>query len=66
MNAEVEVRQQLADATRKLEMYQSCFGDAVDVPPDVQQLSSQLRIKEEELQTLRLTEKQRAQVSGLL
>jgi E3 ubiquitin-protein ligase BRE1 len=62
--AEAEVRQQLAEATRKLERLQSLYGDSSDASPDMQQLLERLRQKEEELEKLRLLDSQRAQVGG--
>jgi hypothetical protein len=62
--AEAEVRQQLAEATRKLERLQSLYGDSSDASPDMQQLLEQLRKKEEESEKLRLLDSQRAQVGG--
>jgi hypothetical protein len=63
IKAETEAREQLADITKQLEKYQSIYGDLSQLPPDVQGLEAQLRLKEDEVQRLQLVDKQRAQVS---
>jgi E3 ubiquitin-protein ligase BRE1 len=62
VTAEAEARQQLAGVTKQLEKYQSVYGDSSTLPPDAQQLSDQLRKKEDEMQKLRLSDIQRGEV----
>jgi hypothetical protein len=62
MKAEAEVRQQLVDVTKKLESYQSIYGDASALSADVNELSRQLQDKEAEIRRLQLLDTQRVQV----
>jgi E3 ubiquitin-protein ligase BRE1 len=63
VKAEAEVRLQLEQVTKNLEKYQSIYGDASSLSPDMHKLSDQLRQKEDEIQRLRLLDAQRAQVT---
>jgi E3 ubiquitin-protein ligase BRE1 len=62
MKAESETRTQLIHANERLQKYESTYGTLSNLPPDVQRLEEQLRVKEDELQRLRLIDIQRAQV----
>lgn len=66
MKAEAEAREQLIQANERLQKYESTYGTISNIPPDVQRLEEQLRLKEEELQRLRLSDIQRAQVSNMI
>lgn len=58
-----ETRAKLAETTKRLQEYESIFGDALrKLPPDVQSLTKQLRAKEDEIERLQLQEQQREQV----
>ena len=63
LKAEAEVRQQLVTAMAQLERYQSIYGDPSTLPPDLQHLEAQLRSKAEEIQALKLLDKQHQEVS---
>lgn len=54
IEAEAEARQQLFEATKRLESYQNVYGQTSSLPTDVQALSEQLEKKEQELEKLRL------------
>ena len=64
IKAETEAREQLADVARRLEKYQSIYGEPSQLPPDVRILEEQLRLKEDEIQRLRLADVQRGQASS--
>ncbi|PSR81178.1 hypothetical protein PHLCEN_2v6513 [Hermanssonia centrifuga] len=59
----IEAQAQLAEAHRRLEEYQIIFGKT---PLDVSTLTEQLRLKESEIEKLRLLEKQRDQAEASL
>ena len=63
--SEAEVRRQLAQIQKQLEKYQAVYGDVSSMPPDTAQLSEQLQRKNDELEKLRLQDKQREQVFSL-
>ena len=63
IKTEAETREQLADTTKRLERYQSIYGDPSQLPSDIQSMEELLRSKEEEIERLRLVDKQRSQVS---
>ena len=57
-----EAFEQLADANAQLEKYRRTFGDLSTLPPDVAHLAEQLRMKEEDLERLRLSATQQTEV----
>ncbi|KAJ7647129.1 BRE1 E3 ubiquitin ligase-domain-containing protein [Roridomyces roridus] len=61
MEAEANALQKLAEATAKLEKYESTFGDLSTLPPDVAQLAEKLREQEDEIKRLRLIDAQHNQ-----
>jgi E3 ubiquitin-protein ligase BRE1 len=63
IKAETEAREQLAAADKRLEKYQSIYGDPSQLPLDLKGMEERLRTKEEEVERLRLVDKQRSQVS---
>jgi E3 ubiquitin-protein ligase BRE1 len=64
MKAEAEAREQLAAATKQLELFQSVYGDPSALAPDVQTLSDQLQKKDNEVRRLRMLDAQRTQVNS--
>jgi E3 ubiquitin-protein ligase BRE1 len=66
IQAEAEVRQQLASTTAQLAKYQATYGDPSTLPPDLQKMETQLRIKTEEIIRLQLLESQQAEASVLI
>jgi E3 ubiquitin-protein ligase BRE1 len=66
MRAETEVRQQLASTTAQLAKYQTIYGDPSTLPPDLQNLEAQLRVKSDEISRLQLLESQHAEVNALV
>ena len=64
---EHQSKEQLAAAIKELDKYKSVFGDASSsLPPDMQSLSKQLHSKDEEIQRLRLLDKQHQQAEAAL
>ncbi|KDR75197.1 hypothetical protein GALMADRAFT_69292 [Galerina marginata CBS 339.88] len=59
MKAEAEAIQQLSQVNAALERYKQTYGTLSTLPPEVSQLAEQVRIKELELESLRLAERQR-------
>ncbi|PCH43601.1 BRE1-domain-containing protein [Wolfiporia cocos MD-104 SS10] len=66
IEAEAELRGQLAALHKRLDEYQSIYGDSLSTTPEVQALSQQLKAKEDEIQRLRLQEQQFLQADKLL
>jgi E3 ubiquitin-protein ligase BRE1 len=62
MNAEAELRQQVASLTAEREKYRQIYGDPSTLPPDVQKLEAQLRLKTDEIQKLQAQSAQHLQV----
>ncbi|KIL65947.1 hypothetical protein M378DRAFT_449286 [Amanita muscaria Koide BX008] len=62
---EAETRQRLAEAMAELEKYQSIFGGS-PLPPDLSRVTEQLKLKDEELQQLRLVKEQQSQAEASL
>ena len=62
IEAEVQVRQQLIDTSKRLESYQNVYGQTSSFSPEVQALSEQLEKKEQELQVLRLQDVRHVEV----
>ena len=54
--------EQLAEANAQLERYKRTYGDLSTLSPDVSRLAEQLRIKEEELEKMRLSAVQQTEV----
>lgn len=63
MQREVEAKQELAKAKQQLEEYRSILPS---LPPDLQSLTEQLKLKNAELEQLRLLEKQHEQAESSL
>ncbi|KAJ7747309.1 BRE1 E3 ubiquitin ligase-domain-containing protein [Mycena metata] len=61
MEAEANALQKLAAATVKLEKYEKTYGDLATLPLDVAQLAEKLRVQDEEIERLRLKDKQHLQ-----
>lgn len=57
-----EALEQLSDANAQLEKYRRTYGDLSTLPPDVAHLAEQLRMKEEELERLRMSVTQQTEV----
>jgi E3 ubiquitin-protein ligase BRE1 len=57
-----EAFEQLADANAQLEKYRRTYGDLSTPPPDVAHLAEQLRMKEEDLERLRMSATQQTEV----
>ncbi len=64
--SEAEVRRQLAHVQKQLDKYQAVYGDASSMPPETAQLSEQLQRKQDELDKLRLQDKQREQAESAI
>lgn len=62
MRAEADAIEQLSRLKTELDKYQRTYGPLSTHSPDVTQLVEKLRSKEEELENLRLLEKQRKEV----
>ncbi|KAJ3508382.1 hypothetical protein NLJ89_g5785 [Agrocybe chaxingu] len=56
---EAESREQLKEIKSRLHEYERVFGSSAAHPPDIARLAEQLRLKEAELEKLRLQERQR-------
>ena len=61
--AEAEVRQQLAHAASQLQKYEAIYGNSSTLPPDLQKLEAQLRLKSDEIEELKLKDFQRNEAS---
>ncbi|KAF8638048.1 hypothetical protein AX16_010680 [Volvariella volvacea WC 439] len=61
MRAEAEARQMLEKVIEDLQRYKSAYGDLSTLPPEAAQLAQQLSQRDEELQRLRLLDRQREQ-----
>jgi len=62
MKAAADAFKQLSEANAELEKYHRTYGDLSTLPPDVSRLAKQLRMKEEELERLRLSATQQTEV----
>ncbi|KAF9049980.1 BRE1 E3 ubiquitin ligase-domain-containing protein [Panaeolus papilionaceus] len=58
LRGEAHALEQLAEARTQLAFYERTFGNYSSLPPDANKLAQQLRVKEEELERLRLSEMQ--------
>ncbi|KAL0068814.1 E3 ubiquitin-protein ligase bre1 [Marasmius tenuissimus] len=63
IQAESDALQKFSDVSKELEKYRRVYGELSSLQPDVGQLASQLKQKDDELQRLRLLDQQREQAS---
>ncbi|KAF8270270.1 BRE1 E3 ubiquitin ligase-domain-containing protein [Lactarius quietus] len=66
IRAEAEAERQLAAANQLLTQFRSTYGEPSRLPPDVRQLAERLKLKEEEVKSLRLQDAQHADAEGPL
>lgn len=66
IRAEVEAQRQLATANQLLNQFRSTYGEPSRLPPDARQLAERLRLKEEEVNSLRLQDAQHADAEATL
>ena len=66
INAEADAQRQLNAANKRLAQFRSTFGESSQLPPDVGQLVEQLKLKEEEVNVLRLQDVQHADAETTL
>ncbi|KAF8904461.1 hypothetical protein CPB84DRAFT_1845408 [Gymnopilus junonius] len=66
MKAEAEAIERLSQVNADLEKYERTYGPLASLPPDVTQLAEQLRLKERELEQLRLVDRQRQEAESSL
>jgi len=66
IRAETEVQRQLAAANELLTQFRSTYGEPSRLPPDARQLAERLRLKEEEVKSLRLQDAQHADAEATL
>ncbi|KAI9456516.1 BRE1 E3 ubiquitin ligase-domain-containing protein, partial [Lactarius psammicola] len=66
MRAEAEAQRQLAAANQLLTQFRSTYGESSRLPPDARQLAERLRLKEEEVKSLRLQDAQHADAEATL
>ena len=66
LRAEAEAQRQLAAANQLLAQFRSTYGEPSRLPPDARQLADQLKLKEEEVKSLRLQDAQHADAEATL
>lgn len=66
IEAEADARQQLLEATKRLESYKNVYGESSSASADVRELSEQLEKKEQELEKLRLQDIRHNQVRCMI
>ncbi|KAH7911989.1 BRE1 E3 ubiquitin ligase-domain-containing protein [Hygrophoropsis aurantiaca] len=66
IQAEANVRQQLADTLKELEQYRSVFGPPSSLPPDERCLAEQLRQKDDELRKSQMVATQLTQTEATI
>lgn len=59
---EADLRRQVEQVQKQLEKYQAVYGDSSSLPPETAQLSEELQRKQDEIEKLRIQDKQREQV----
>lgn len=59
---EADLRRQVEQVQKQLEKYQAVYGDTSSLPPETAQLSEELQRKQDEVEKLRIQDKQREQV----
>lgn len=65
LRGEAHALEQLAEARTQLAFYERTFGNYSSLPPDANKLAQQVRVKEEELERLRLSEMQSREVGSI-
>ncbi|OJT06362.1 E3 ubiquitin-protein ligase BRE1 [Trametes pubescens] len=63
---EAELRRQVEQVQKQLEKYQAVYGDTSSLPPETAQLSEELQRKQDEIEKLRIQDKQREQAESAL
>jgi hypothetical protein len=66
IRAEAEAQRQLAAANQLLTQFRSTYGEPSRLPPDSRQLAERLRLKEEEVKSLRSQDEQHADAETTL
>ena len=66
VRAETEAQRQLSVANQLLTQFRSTYGEPSRLPPDARQLAERLRLKEEEVKSLRLQDAQHADAEATL
>jgi E3 ubiquitin-protein ligase BRE1 len=66
MKAQTDALEQLEKVKSKLGRYEQTYGPMSESSPEVLELSEQLRLKEDELEKLRLCEIQRREVCTII
>ncbi|KAL1939862.1 hypothetical protein VTO73DRAFT_9562 [Trametes versicolor] len=63
---EADLRRQVEQVQKQLEKYQAVYGDSSSLPPETAQLSEELQRKQDEIEKLRIQDKQREQAESAL